>query len=151
MSKISLQEVKKLRKETGLGIMEVKKALTQAKGDVRKAKELLKKSGLEKLAKRGNKETGEGKVYAYVHAGGAVGALVKVLCETDFVANSDGFVNLCKELAMQVASMKPKNVKELLAQKYIRNPKKSIKDLVEEAGITFKEKVVIGDIARLEF
>jgi len=150
MTKIDLSQVKKLREETGLGIMEVKKALVEAKGDVKKAKEVLRKSGLKKLAKRDDKETGEGQVYSYVHAGGSMGALVKVLCETDFVANSEGFVNLCKELAMQAASMKPKDVSELLEQSYIRDPKKKIKDLVEEAAITFKEKVVVADIARLE-
>lgn len=150
MTKINLKEIKSLREETGLGIMEVKKALVEAKGDVTKAKEILKKSGLAKLAKRDDKETGEGQVYAYVHPGGSMGALIKVLCETDFVASSDGFVNLCKEIAMQVVSMKPESVAELLSQSYIRDPKKKIKDLVEEAAITFKEKVVVKDIARLE-
>ena len=150
MTKISLAEIKKLREETGLGIMEVKKALTESKGDTKKAKEILKKKGLEKLAKREDKEAGEGQVYAYVHPGGSMGALVKVLCETDFVANSEGFINLCKELAMQTASMNPKSAEDLLDQKYIRDPKKLVKDLVEEAAITFKEKVVVKDVARLE-
>ncbi|MEA3355324.1 MAG: elongation factor Ts, partial [Patescibacteria group bacterium] len=148
--KISLEKIKKLREKSGSGIMEVKKALMEAKGEVKKAEKILKKMGLKKISKRKSKETGEGRVYAYVHSGGSVGALVRVLCETDFVANSDGFVNLCKELAMQVASMKPKNVKELLGQKYIRDQKKLIKDLVEEEAICFKEKIVVKDIARLE-
>lgn len=150
MTKIPLSKVKSLREETGLGIMEVKKALMEAKGDIKKAKAFLKKSGLKKLAKRDGKETGEGQVFAYIHPDGSVGSLVKVLCETDFVAKSDGFIKLCKELAMQVASMNPKDTKDLLKQKYIRDSKKSVNDLVEESAITFKEKVVVKDIVRLE-
>lgn len=147
--KVTAKQIKAMRDKTGAGIMEVKKALQEAKGDEKKAAELLKKSGLKKLKKRAEKETNEGQVYAYVHAGGRVAALVKVVCETDFVGRSDDFVKLCKELAMQVASMEPKNVKELMAQVYIRDSKKKIKDLVEEVAVKVKEKIEVIEIARL--
>jgi len=147
--KVTAKQIKVMRDKTGAGIMEVKKALEEAKGDEKKAAMILKKSGLKKLKKRSEKETNEGQVYSYVHAGGRVGAIVKVVCETDFVARSDDFTKVCKELAMQVASMNPKNVKELLAQAYIRDSKKKVKDLVEEVAVKVKEKVEVVKIARL--
>ncbi|MEK7513783.1 MAG: hypothetical protein AAB430_00585 [Patescibacteria group bacterium] len=91
----------------------------------------------------------EGQVYAYIHNGGRVGAMVKVLCETDFMGRSEEFTALCKELAMQVASMKPKNVKELLKQTYIRDSKRTVKDLVVQAAAKFKEKIRVSEIARI--
>jgi len=149
MTKVTAKEVKQLRQATGAGMMEVKKALEEAKGDGKKAREILKKKGLEKLNKRAAKATGEGQVYSYIHAGGRVGAMVMVKCETDFVARSQEFETLCKELAMQVASMNPKNVKELLKQDYIRDPKKKVGDLVKEAAAKLKENVLVEKIVRL--
>lgn len=147
--KVTITEIKKLREATGAGIVDVKKALVQAKGNSQKAKKLLTKWGVKKADKRKNKKTSEGLVEAYVHSGGRVGAMVMVKCETDFVANSDDFVSLCKELSLQVAAMNPKNVKELLAQDYIRDPKKKIDDLVKETAAKVKEKIVVDQIVRL--
>lgn len=90
-----------------------------------------------------------GQVYAYIHSGGRIGAMVKVLCETDFMGRSEEFMALCKEIAMQVASMEPKNIKVLLKQAYIRDPKKTIADLINEAAAKCKEKIVIKEIVRL--
>ena len=149
MTKVTSKEIKRLREATGAGIMEVKKALEEAKGSEKQAKQILKKKGLEKLKKRADKATAEGQVYAYVHAGGRVGAMVMVKCETDFVAKSEEFQNLCKELAMQIASMEPKDVKELLKQDYIRDPKKKVGDLVKETAAKVKENVVVEKIVRL--
>ena len=148
MSKVTAKQVKSLRNETGAGILAVKNALEEAKGNDTKAKEILKKKGLEKVSKRGDKEANEGQVYTYSH-GGRMGAMVKVNCETDFVANSDEFVTLAKELAMQVASMDPKDVKELMSQAYIRDSKKKIEDLVNEVAAKVKEKVEVTEIARM--
>lgn len=148
--KVTAKDIKKLREATGAGIMEVKKALTEAKGNEKKAQEILKKKGMEKMKKRAGKKTGEGQVYGYVHAGGRVGAMVKVKCETDFVAKGDDFLKLCKELAMQTASMKPKNVKELLKQTYIRDSKKKVEDLIKEITLKVKENVVVEEIVRIE-
>ncbi len=149
MTKIAAKEIKALRDKTGAGIMEVKKALEEAAGDAQKAKDILKKKGVEKLKKRSGKETNEGHVFSYVHAGGKVASLVKLVCETDFVARGEEFQKLGKELSMQVAGMDPKDVKDLLDQAYIRDPKRKVKELVEEVAVKVKEKVEVGQIARL--
>jgi len=147
--KVTAQQIRRLREETGAGMMAIKSALEKAKGKAAKAKEILKKQGLEKIAKRDEKQASEGQVYAYTHAGNRVAAVVKVNCETDFVANSDEFSQLVKELALQIASMEPKNIKELLKQAYIRDPKRKIQDLVDEVAAKVKEKVVVTEIARI--
>lgn len=147
--KITAKQIKTLRDKTSAGIMEVRSALEEALGNEKKAIEILKIKGTEKLKKRDSKETNEGQVFSYVHAGGRMASLVKIGCETDFVARGEEFQKLGRELAMQVASMEPKDVKELLSQAYIRDPKRKVKELVEEVAIKVKEKVVVSEIARL--
>lgn len=145
---ITARKIKSLRDQSGAGIMEVKKALEEAKGNETKAKEILKKKGLEKAAKRADKETAAGRVYAYVHNGGQVGAMIALMCETDFVARSADFERLCKELCLQIAGMDPKNPKELLKQQYIRDPKKTIGELIQEYSARFKEKIAVKALER---
>lgn len=128
--------------------MEAKKALETAKGNIAKAKEVLQKMGLEKAAKRADKTAAYGQVFSYIHHSGQVGSLVVLMSETDFVASNADFSVLGKELAMQIASMEPKNVTDLLAQAYIRDPKKTINDLVTELSSKCKEKIVIREFAR---
>ncbi|KKU20633.1 MAG: elongation factor Ts [Microgenomates group bacterium GW2011_GWC1_46_16] len=129
--KITMEQIKELREETGAGVMEVRKALTESKGDVQKAKKLIAAQGLAKAEKKADRETGASHVFAYVHFNGKVGALVKLACETDFVAKTEDFQKLGKELAMQVASMKPASVEELLKQDYLRDPSKTVEVLVK--------------------
>jgi len=150
MKKVSVATIKKLRQDTGAGMMEIKSALEKAKGSVKTAKDILKKQGLAKAAKRADKKTNEGQVFSYVHNGGRVGAMVEVRCETDFVARSKVFQHLGKELAMQIASMNPKDVKALLKQDYIRDSGKKIADLVKEAAVKVKENVVVAGMSRME-
>jgi len=145
---ISMDQIKKLRLETKAGVMEVKKALEESKGDMEKAKKWLIEQGLAKAAKKADRETGEGLVYAYVH-GGKIGAMVKVGCETDFVAKTEEFVSLCKEIAMQVASMNPQTIDELLNQAYIRDPKQTIGDLVKAAIAKIGENIVVLEMKRM--
>ena len=145
MPTVKLNDIKKLRSETHAGVMEAKKALIEAKGDQDRAKTLLNKWGMAKAAEREGKEAAEGLVYSYIHPGGRAGAMVKLACETDFVARSSEFVNLAKELSLQVASMNPKSVKELLAQAYIRDPKKKMEDLIKEVAAKVKEKVELKE------
>jgi len=92
--------------------------------------------------------SGAGRVYAYVHNGGQVGAMIAVMSETDFAAKSAEFEVLCKELCLQITSMEPKNLKELLKQPYIRDPKKTIAGLIQEYSAKFKEKITIGAFER---
>ena len=105
MATISAEQVKELRERTGVGMMECKKALTEAGGDVEKAIEQLRKAGIAKAAKKAGREASEGLVESYIHPGGRVGVLIEVNCETDFVARTEDFQTLVRHLAMQVAAM----------------------------------------------
>lgn len=145
---ITAKQIKSLREKTGAGIMEVKKALEQARGSETKAKAILKKKGRENAAKRQDKETSAGQVFSYIHSGGQIGSLVALMSETDFVAKSADFHKLGRELAMQVAAMGPKNLKELLVQPYIRDVKKTVNDLILEYSAKFKEKIVVKEFER---
>lgn len=103
--------VKELREKTGVGIMECKAVLSEAKGDIEKAIELLRKKGLSMAAKKAGRTTTEGLVGSYIHTGGKIGVLVEIGCETDFVARTPDFQELVKEIAMQVAAANPQYVK----------------------------------------
>lgn len=107
MMEISAARVKELRERTGAGMMQCKNALAEAGGDVGKATEILRKMGLASVAKRAERATAEGRIEAYVHPGSRIGVLVEVNCETDFVARTDDFAHLCRELALQVAATRP--------------------------------------------
>ncbi len=106
------QDVAKLRAQTGVGMMECKKALTDANGDFEKAVNLLRERGLKAVDKKQGRIASEGLVASYIHMGGRIGVLVEVNCETDFVAKSNDFQNLVKDIAMQIAAANPKYVRE---------------------------------------
>ena len=143
----SKDDVKRLREETGAGVMDCKRALDEAKGDFAKAKTLIKERGLAKAKEKADREAKEGVVEAYVHAGGLRGALVELQSETDFVARSPEFKQLAKELAMQVAGMGTEDVDELLGQDYIRDPSKRVRDLVTALGAKTGENIRVGRVA----
>lgn len=105
-AKISIEQIKKLKELSGVGLTDAKQALVEAKGDFDKALEAMRKKGLTKAEKRGDRETREGLIESYVHDG-RIGAIVEVNCETSFVAKTDEFKDLAHKLAMQVASMNP--------------------------------------------
>lgn len=104
---ISASEVKKLRDMTGAGMMDCKKALTETQGDLEKAVEYLRKKGIASAAKRSGREVNEGVIMSYIHPGNRLGVLVEVNCETDFVAKTDNFLALAKDVAMQIAASNP--------------------------------------------
>lgn len=110
-SKITIEQIKKLKELSGVGLTDAKKALVEAKGDFDKALEAMRKKGLTKAEKRGDRETREGLIDAYIHDG-RLGAIVEVNCETSFVAKTDEFKTLAHQIAMQVASMNPLYVSE---------------------------------------
>jgi elongation factor Ts len=149
-----IELVKKIRIETGLGIMEIKAALEESNGDEKKAKEILKEKGLKKAEKRSEKETKKGIVATYTHKSlydpGRVGCMVELLCETDFVSVNEEFLALSKDLCLQVAALNPKDVKELLEQDYLKDPSKKVKEVVAALNNKFGENVKIGRIARFE-
>ncbi len=147
---ISVEDIKKLRLETGAGIADCRKALEESKGDFKKAKELLAGWGLDKAASKSDRVVGAGLVETYMHGGGKVGVMVEVNCETDFVARTDEFKNLAHELAMQIAAMDPKDVKELEKQEYIRDTGKTISDLIKEVIAKVGENIVVKRFERFE-
>lgn len=109
---VSMELIKQLRADTGAGIMDCRKALEEANGDLEKAKEILRKKGLAKAAKRAERQASEGVIELYSHGNGRVGVMVELNCETDFVAKAEKFRNLAHELALQIAAMAPKYVSE---------------------------------------
>jgi len=150
MAKITIETIKTLREKTGAGVMEAKKALEESAGDEKKAVAWIQKHGLMRLKSKKDRKAQEGMISSYVHQGGKVAALVELACETDFVARTEEFSNLARELAMQVASMEPKDVKELLAQEYIRDPLKTIEQLIAEVVSKTGEKIEVRRFVRWE-
>lgn len=146
---ITVEQIKELRTETGLGIHDVKKALEESGGDKAKALAALKEKGLSVVAKRSDRATSQGVVDVYTH-GGRIGAMVEVNCETDFVARNDDFKNFAHDLSLQVASMNPENVDELLKQEFFKDPSKTIQDYVTEMVAKTGENIKISRIARFE-
>lgn len=141
--KADIKLLKKLRDETSAGIADCRKALEESENNYEKAKEWLKKHGIEKANKKGERETSQGIIEAYIHGNARVGALVEILCETDFVARTDEFKNLAHEVAMQIAAMRPENVGGLLKQDYIRDSSLTIEQLVKSAIGKLGENIVV--------
>ncbi len=147
---VDLKLLKKLRKETQAGIADCRIALEETKNDYKKALEWIRKKGLEKAAKQSDRETSQGLIESYIHQNGRVGALVEVMCETDFVARTDEFKNLVHEICMQVAAMNPKNVAFLLKQEYIRDSSKTIESLIKETIAKLGENIVVKEFVRFK-
>jgi elongation factor Ts len=151
--------IKELRGITGAGIMECKKALEDATGDLTKAQQLIKERGLALAEKKAGREAGQGLIDSYVHAG-RIGAMIELNCETDFVARTDDFKRLAREIAMQVAATNPSRTSSqeestdgdvpLLDQPYIRDPSKTVQELVNETIAKVRENIVIRRFARFE-
>ncbi len=140
---ISAKDVQAIREETGLGVMDIRNALEEAGGDKAKALEILKSKAGEKMAKRADRATGQGKIGAYTHTDGKSATLVEVNCETDFVAKNEDFQNFVKDLTLQIISMKPADVEELLAQDFIKDSGKKVADLLKELIAKTGENIVV--------
>lgn len=150
MTKVNLDQIKKLRAKTKAGVMDCRKALQQAQGKLDLAEKILKERGIQQASKRGGRETSEGIIETYTHNDGKIVSVIELNCETDFVARNEEFKKLAHELAMQVAAMNPKNVQELLKQPYIRDEKMTIEELVKETVARLGENIVVRRIARFE-
>jgi elongation factor Ts len=168
--------VKELRELTGAGIMDCKRALDQSGGDVKKAVDLLRQSGLAKAEKKLGRAANQGLIETYVHAGGRIASMVEVNCETDFVARTPDFRTIAKEIAMQVAAMNPRFVAVddvpdgawpslesefgdrkkaaeavcLYEQAFIRDPKLTIRELIREGVAKLGENIQVQRFARFE-
>lgn len=145
---ITAADIKALRDRTGAGMMDCKRALEDADGDMDKGEELVKARGLAKAEKKSDRETKEGYIASYVHTNNKVASMVEILCETDFVARNPEFQTMAREVAMQVVSMDPKTVDELLAQEYLRNPSITIETLVKQLSGKIGEKFVVSRFVR---
>lgn len=162
---VSAGDVKELREKTGAGIMECKKALIEAGGDQEKAVEILRERGLSVAERKAHRVTGQGLVECYIHAGGRIGAMVEVNCETDFVARTDDFKMLARDLAMQIAAQAPLSIAEedlpedtvgpleetcLLNQPFIRDPSRKVLDIVNDVIAKTGENIRVRRFARFE-
>ena len=146
----SVDSIKQLREETSCGVIDCKKALDESNGDFQKAKDFLRKRGLEMAAKKSGRVAKEGRVESYVHNGNKIGVLVEVNCETDFVARNDDFIKFTRELAMHIAAMNPVDVLSLLTQPFVKEPSKNIQDLLNELVAKIGENIQIGRFVRFK-
>lgn len=162
---ISTEMIKELRYQSGVGIMDCRNALLVTEGDTAKALDILKEKGLLIAQGKADRVTTQGLVEAYIHTGGRIGAIVKVNCETDFAARTDEFKELAHCLAMQVAAMSPQFISEkeipegadvepqaacLLLQPYIKDPTKTIQDIIMETVARVGENIKVSQFARFE-
>jgi elongation factor Ts len=145
--KIDAALIKKIREETGAGVMRVKQVLEEVKGDEKSAVEILKKEGLEKVAKREDRVTGQGKVFSYSHHSNKIVSVVELFSETDFVAKNELFEELGKNIALQVASMGEEDIEN---QDFIKDPSKKIIDLVKEVIAKTGENIKLGRVLKIE-
>ena len=195
MSTISASTVKELREISGAGMMDCKKALTEASGDLEKAIDILRKTGMAKARKKSGRSAKEGLILPYIHPGAKLGVLLEINCETDFVANTDDFKNLSKDIAMHIAasapmsvsreeipqetlerekeiyadqarqSVKPENIIEkmtegrlnkfyqenvLLEQTFVKDPDKTVADLITETVAKLGENILISRFSRFQ-
>lgn len=127
-----MEQIKALRGKTGAGVVDAKKALDEAEGDEAKAIEILRKRGQDKALKKSGREASEGIVVAYVHSNNRIGVLVKLLCETDFVARNEEFRELGRDIAMHIAALAPQYIK----------PEEVSEDLLEKEKVIWREQLV---------
>ncbi len=160
---VTVENIKALRDITGAGVMDSKKALEEAGGDLKRAEDILRQQGIASAAKKASRATNQGVIESYIHSGGRIGAIVEVNCETDFVARTDDFRELAHSLAMQIAAMSPSYVDEasapegekvdaaqdcLLQQPFIRDPSKTVQELVTETVGKLGENVRVRRFSR---
>lgn len=144
----NINDIKKIREITGISVEAIREALENTDGKIEKALDFLKKRGIVVAAKKFGRETGEGLIFSYIHSNGKIGVLLKLLCETDFVANNEQFKELGHELVMHIAAMNPENTEELLAQLHIRNQDTTIDALVKSYIAKLGENILISEFCR---
>jgi elongation factor Ts len=162
---ISTEAIRELRGRTGAGIMDCKRALEESGGDMDKAADLLRTWGFATVAKKAARAANDGLVSSYIHAGGRIGVLVEVNCETDFVARTPDFQALAHDLALQIAAMNPQAIDDerpledldgsqgeprLLYQPFVKDPSKTIRDLVTDVVARVGENIKVRRFVRYE-
>ena len=146
----TLEQIKKIRELLGSGIVDTKKALDEANGDETKAIEILREKGQLKAAKKSDREVNEGVVVSYVHPNNKLGVMVKLCCESDFVAKNVEFLDLARDIAMHIAAVSPKDETELLSQPFVKNPDQTVSQLLVEKVAKIGENIRIGEFFRVE-
>lgn len=149
MADIDLDTIKRLRELTGVGITDAKKALVEYGGDFDKALEAMRAQGLTKAEKRSEREARAGLIGTYSHDG-RIGVVVEINCETDFVAKTDEFKELVKDMCLHVCSMNPKDVEELLEQQFCKDPQTTVGEYVKQHIAKLGENIVVRRLARFE-
>lgn len=149
MAQANIELLKKLRGETSASIADCRAALEETDNNYEKAKEWLKKRGLEKAEKKSDRETSQGIVESYIHNGAKVGVLIVLTCETDFVAKTDEFKALAREIAMHIAAMNPESVEDLLKQEYIRDASQTIEQVIKSVIGKIGENITVREFKRL--
>ncbi|MAH39358.1 MAG: elongation factor Ts [Dehalococcoidales bacterium] len=162
---IPTDQIKELRAQCGAGIMECRNSLLEAKGNMEKALKILKEKGQLKAAKKADRTTSQGLIEAYIHIGGHIGAMIELNCESDFVARTSEFKELAHNLAMQVAAMCPQYISKeeipegdekevetacLLLQPYIRDPNRTVQDVIVETITKVGENIKVSRFGRFE-
>lgn len=161
----STEDVKRLREETGAGMLDCKKALDETSGDFDKAKENLRKKGFESATKRAERATAEGLIHSYIHHNGRLGVLVELNCESDFVARTDDFRKLAQQIALHIAGRDPLYIsmddmtdgaegdpKEvaLMLQPFVQDESRTVEDLIKETISKTGENIRVKRFARFE-
>ena len=147
---ITAQHVKTLREKTGAGIADVKKALEESEGDMDKAFALIERKLGGAAIKKSTRTTGAGLVEAYIHSNSRIGVLIEVFCETDFVARNPVFKEFSHDMALHIAAMEPADAEEFLAQPFVKDPNKTMREYLNEAIGRFGENIRIGRFVRFE-
>ena len=167
---VTMEEIKTLREKTSCGVIDCKKALEEAKGDMTQAETILRKRGLELASKKSDRVAKEGRIETYVHLGNKMAAIAEVNCETDFVAKGEDFIKFTKDVAMQIAAMNPKYISEknvptevlsaapdknqflkeqcLMSQPFVKDPKVTIQDLLNGLIVKLGENIFVGRFVR---
>ena len=145
---ITTDQVKELREKTGISVMQCKKALDESGGDMDKAIEILKKESTHIREKKSGRDLNAGVVGAYIHGDGDIGAIVELLCETDFVAKNEEFQRLAYDIAMHITAMNPNDKETLVKGEFVKDPSLTVADLVQNATQKFGERTEVGNFTR---
>lgn len=143
-----MDDLKALREETGVSLMKCKEALAEAEGDMAKAREILREVSSKAAAKKADRELGAGVIQAYIHPNNAVGVLINLACETDYVARNEDFITLANDIAMHIAAMMPETKEELAEQPFVKNPEVTIAKCIEEATLKIGERIEVTEFTR---
>lgn len=144
-----MDTIKQLRDETGISVMQCKKALEEADGDIVKAKEVLQALSAASAEKKADRTLGAGVIQTYVHSTNASAGIAVLACETDFVARNPDFVNIAKDLAMHVCAMAPESLEAMLEQPFVKDGERTVKTVIDQATQKFGEKVVLTRAERI--